>query len=60
MEEEGDGDTNSNWCTWNNLQKFGQKNGRFRNQKTSDSQKKKKKKKERKKNMSNSGCCSSG
>ena len=23
MEHEGDGDTNCNWCTWNNPQKIG-------------------------------------
>ena len=33
MEYKGDGDTTR--CTWNNLQRFGEKTRRFRNQRTS-------------------------
>ena len=35
MEHEGEGDTNYNWCTRNNLQALGKETGRLRNQKTS-------------------------
>ena len=32
MEHEGDGDTNCNWCTWNNPQKIGKGTRRLRSQ----------------------------
>ena len=32
---EGDGDTKSNWCTWNNPPKIDKRTRRFRNQRTS-------------------------
>ena len=35
MEREGDGDTNCNWCTWNNPQRIDKGPGRLRNQRTS-------------------------
>ena len=35
MEHEGDSDTNCNWCTWNNLQKFDREIRRLRNQRSS-------------------------
>ena len=35
MEYEGDGNTNHNWCTGNNLQRHGTGTGEFRNQRTS-------------------------
>ena len=35
MEHQGDGDTNCNWCTWNNLQRIGKGTGRLGNKKTS-------------------------
>ena len=31
MEHIDDGDTNYNWCTWNNPQRIDNKNGRLRN-----------------------------
>ena len=35
MEYEGDGNTNCNWRTRNNLQRLGKETGRIRNQRTS-------------------------
>ena len=35
MEHEGDGNTNYNWCTWNDLKRLGKGAGRVLNQKTS-------------------------
>ena len=35
VEHEVDGDTNCNWCTQSNPQKFGKTTRRFRNQRTS-------------------------
>ena len=35
MEHESDGDTNCNWCTWNNPQRIDIRTRRLRNQKTS-------------------------
>ena len=35
MEHEGDGDTNCNWCTWNNPQRIGKGTGRLGNNRTS-------------------------
>ena len=35
MKHKGDGDTNCNWCTWNNPQKLVPEAERFRNQRTS-------------------------
>ena len=35
MEHEGDGDTNYNWCSWNNSQKIGKGTGRFEDKRTS-------------------------
>ena len=35
MEHESDGDTNCNWCTQNNPQRFGKGTGGLRNKKTS-------------------------
>ena len=34
MELEGDGDTNCNWCTWNNLQRICTGTGRLGNKRT--------------------------
>ena len=34
MELEGDGDTNYNWCTWNNPLRIGKRTGRFENKRT--------------------------
>ena len=34
MKYEGDGDTNCNWCTWNNPQMIGKGTGGFRNQRS--------------------------
>ena len=34
MEHESDGDTNCNWCTWNNPQKIGKEVGRLGNKRT--------------------------
>ena len=31
MEHEGDGNTNCNWCTWNNPQRISKGSGRFGN-----------------------------
>ena len=35
MEHEGDGDTNCNWCTWNNPERIGKGTGRVGNKRTS-------------------------
>ena len=35
MEHEGGGDTNCNWCTWNNPQRIDKETRRLRNQRTS-------------------------
>ena len=34
MEHEGDGDTNCDWCTWDNSQKTSKVTGRFENKRT--------------------------
>ena len=34
MENEGDSDTNCNWCTWNNPQRTGKGTGRLGNKRT--------------------------
>ena len=36
MEDEGNGDTNCNWWTQNNLQMIGKGNGRLRNKRSED------------------------
>ena len=36
MEHKGDGDTSSDWCTWNNPQGHGKGNRRFGNQRKSE------------------------
>ena len=35
MEQEGDDDTSSNWCTWNDLQRIGKGGGRVGNKRSS-------------------------
>ena len=35
MEREGDGDTDCNWCVWNNLKRIGKGTGRHGNNRTS-------------------------
>ena len=35
MEHESDGDTNCNWCSWNDLQRLGKVTGRVGNERTS-------------------------
>ena len=35
MKRKSDGDTNCNWCTWNNLQRFGKVTRKLRNKRTS-------------------------